>query len=362
MTSTSQAAVDEFEDAGMENTSCTTLGSEYLHDLKASHGYRFDKILICHELAHQWFGDLVTCKHWQHIWLNEGFANYSEALYYDKDYINQSSSKIEGSHKRAEYQYKIRQTADTYFGEAGTQYKRPIVAKIYKHPDETFDSHSYEKAGFVLHMLRNYIGDEDFRNSLNSYLQRYRDQTAETDDLRRVFEEVSGTSLQLFFDQWLYREGHPELNIEFSLEEDSKKLNVKVIQTQEENAFEFPLEIKIVYSNGQEELKILDIAHKEEEKKIEISQDGKISYVSVDPEFKILHANRSIKVLKEIEDFNLEDILKSQLQKGKTIFEKIRAARRLSDIYSLDVVQVLKNRILEDEFYGVSIEAAKHPR
>jgi aminopeptidase N len=354
----SQAAVDEFEDAGMENTSCTTLGSEYLHDEKASHGYKFDKILICHELAHQWFGDLVTCKHWQHIWLNEGFANYFEALYYDKDFINHLDGKLEGSYKRDEYQYKIRQTADTYFAEANMQYKRPIVTKVYKHPDEMFDSHSYEKAGFVLHMIRNYMGERHFRDSLKLYLDRYSDQTAETDDLRKIFEETSGMSLQWFFDQWFYRAGHPELNVEFSIDQDSSELSVKVIQVQEEDAFEFPLEIKVAYSDGHEELRTLNIKEKEEEEKIQISQAVKIMYISVDPEFKILHAMKSIRVPAETGAFNLEGLLKSQVQKGKTVIEKIRAIRRLSDKYSPDVVEVLKNRILKDEFYGVSIESA----
>ena len=195
----SQVAVDEFEDAGMENASCTTLGSEYLHDQKASHGYHFDKKLICHELAHQWFGDLVTCKHWQHTWLNEGFATYCEALYYDKDYLHQSDSKKQNPYKRDEYQYKIRNDADIYFGEA-VSYKRPIVNKIYKDTSEMFDSHSYEKASVVLHMLRNHIGDKDFRDSLKLYLERYQYRSVETGDLRQIFEEVSGKSLQGFFD------------------------------------------------------------------------------------------------------------------------------------------------------------------
>jgi hypothetical protein len=100
------------------------------------------------------------------------------------------------------------------------------------------------------------------------------------------------------------------------------------------------------------------LQRKKKRQKIEISQDGKIMYISVDPEFKILHGVNSIKILSETEDFNLENLLKLQLQKGKTVFERIRAARILINNYSPDVVKVLKNKVIDDEFYGVSVEAA----
>ena len=105
-------------------------------------------------LAHQWFGDLVTCRDWQHIWLNEGFATYCEALYW------------EASRGKDEFQYYMMQTADDYFEEARTRYTRPIVTKVYKHPDYLFDRHTYEKAGCVLHMMRHLIGDKDFEDPL----------------------------------------------------------------------------------------------------------------------------------------------------------------------------------------------------
>lgn len=108
------------------------------------------------------------------------------------------------------------QTADDYFEEAGSRYVRPIVTKTYRHPDELFDRHAYEKAGCVLHMLRHQVGDARFRRSLKTYLQRFANGVAETDDLRKVFELETGKSLQQFFDQWLYREGHPSLKVTFS--------------------------------------------------------------------------------------------------------------------------------------------------
>ena len=129
----SQVTVQDFVYGGMENSSCTTLTLDTLHDEKAHLDFTSD-YLISHELAHQWFGDLVTCSDWQHIWLNEGFATYCEALYW------------EASRGKDEFQYYMMQTADDYFEEARTRYTRPIVTKVYKHPDDLFDRHTYEKA------------------------------------------------------------------------------------------------------------------------------------------------------------------------------------------------------------------------
>ncbi|HVD21264.1 MAG TPA: M1 family metallopeptidase, partial [Nitrososphaera sp.] len=169
----SQVTVQDFVYGGMENPSCTTLTLDTLHDEKAHLDFTSD-YLISHELAHQWFGDLVTCSDWQHIWLNEGFATYCEALYW------------EASRGKDEFQYYMMQTADDYFEEARTRYTRPIVTKVYKHPDDLFDRHTYEKAGCVLHMMRHLVGDKYFRRSLRTYLQRFANGNAETDDLRKV--------------------------------------------------------------------------------------------------------------------------------------------------------------------------------
>src|SRR5919198_2935326 len=216
----SQVTVEDFMYGGMENASCTTLTVDTLHDKKAHLDFTSDH-LVSHELAHQWFGDLVTCRDWQHIWLNEGFATYCEALYW------------EASRGNDEFQYYVMQTADDYIDEANSRYKRPMVTKIYKQPDDLFDRHTYEKSGCIVHMLRNYIGDKYFKRSLKTYLQRYSNRVAETDDLRKILESESGTSLQQFFDQWIFKAGHPELKVEVYV--DSSTVKLKIQQSQEDD-------------------------------------------------------------------------------------------------------------------------------
>jgi len=362
----SQVTVDDFEFGGMENASCTTLTRDILHDKRASIDYTFDLFVVAHELAHQWFGDLVTCKEWSHIWLNEGFATYCEALYWEKYW-----EKKDQNRKDNEFHYKMLQTADRYFSEAKSKYKRPIVTNLYKNPEELFDDHSYRKGGCILHMLRHYIGDDIFKKSLKLYLERYSYKAVETDDLRKTLEELSDVNLQQFFNQWIYRAGHPELEIEYSIVEKKVKnnfnseLKIKITQVQEDSdiPFEFPLEFKIVFSTDNNDKKpcIIQISKKVTEYTFEISNDVHIKWISIDPEFKILNEIKSLKIIDEKENFNSKDMLLSQLKNGKTVFEKIQAARILRDkkysgaddiISKLQEVVVLKNN-----FYGVSVEA-----
>ena len=349
-----QVAVEDFEFGGMENTTCTTLNSSFLHNQQAHVDFSSD-YLIAHELAHQWFGDLVTCRDWEHIWLNEGFANYSEALYWEYKYKDQV--------KKEEFYYYVMQASDSYFDEANNLYKRPIVTRIYKHPDEIFDGHAYEKGGCVLHMLRSYIGDNNFRTSIKEYLHKFKDSTADTNDLRLVFEETSGIGLGNFFDQWIYRSGHPKLNVEFSLDEYNNKAKIKIIQVQDEDPFEFDLDIKIYYLDNKTdssdldiELKSLKVSEKENEIIFDIPNDnhGKakiVGFFSIDPDFKILKEISSIKVSTKLLIRQLED------NKNTNIVERIQSIQSLKDKYSQETISALKKAILEDEFYGVSIEA-----
>jgi len=375
----SQVAVDDFEFGGMENSSCTTLTRVVLHDKKTSINYKNDIFLVCHEIAHQWFGDLVTCMDWPHIWLNEGFATYCELLYW------------ENSRGIDEFYYNLIEFSDKYFEEAKDLYKRPIVTKTYKHPDELFDAHSYEKAGYVLHMIRNYIGDDYFRKALRAYLERHRDRSAESNNLLEIIEDAYGKDMHLFFDQWIYRKGHPELDIEISIEHNSNdsdngnsnsrekecnkiKIKLKIIQTQEEkndnetnimdgkNIFEFPVDVKIVFSNNngekKQELHVFHISKKITENTFNIQNDAKIEYVSIDPESKILKKVKSIKITDETKEFQLKGLIINQLQNGKTVIERIDAARLLQNLYSKDVIVALQETVINDKFYGVSIEAA----
>lgn len=331
-----QVAVQDFVYGGMENSSCTTLTMDTLHDRKAHLDFTSDH-LVSHELAHQWFGDYVTCRDWQHVWLNEAFATYCESLYW------------ESSRGTDEFQYYIMQTADDYFEEAANRYVRPIVTKVYKHPDDLFDRHTYEKGACVLHMLRQQVGDGYFRRSLKTYLQRFANGTAETDDLRKIFELETGKSLQQFFDQWIFREGHPILKAELSAT-DGKFAKIKIEQTQPDAGvpFEFPLEIKLVFARDIEKLYTLNISEKENA--FQIPTDGDFEWFSIDPNFKVLKT-MSIRAPKEM--------LIQQIRRGKTVVERVEAIRALKDNSADAVVDSLQEAVLGDKFWGVSAEAAK---
>jgi aminopeptidase N len=336
----------------MENTSCTTLTRDVLHDEKVLPDYTFDISVVVHELAHQWFGDLVTCKDWSNIWLNEAFASYSEALYWQE------------SRKEDEFLYKVQQDMTRYLDEANRLYKRPIVTKIYKHADELFDAHSYRKGSCVLHMLRQHIGNTNFKNSLIEYLRVYQNSNAETDDFRKICEKISGKDLQQFFGQWLYREQHPVLDVEYSLnnnnQKDNKKMKIKITQVQNEDAFVFPLEMKIVFANDAKDKKPegYQISGKVFEEEIDIPYGKSIDWISIDPNFKLLKEIKSIKILEEKDDFKLKEILVNQLKNSFTIVECIQALNLLKNYYSEDIISVLENKIVQGDFYGVSVEAA----
>ncbi|MEM3041294.1 MAG: M1 family metallopeptidase, partial [Nitrososphaerota archaeon] len=206
-----QVAVHEFIFGGMENVTATTLTDMTLHDEKAHLDYSSDP-LVAHEAAHQWFGDLVTCKDWPHIWLNESIATLLENLFvrYDKG--------------ESEFVYELIRDMDEYLNEYRDKYARPIVMRIYKYSSELFDAHSYPKGGLILNMLRALIGEDSFRRGLNRFLKKFEYSVADTEDFRKTMEEVSGRNLEWFFDQFFYNSGHPALRVEEEWKDESKKL------------------------------------------------------------------------------------------------------------------------------------------
>jgi len=334
-----QITVDEFIYGGMENINATTLTIDTLHDKRAHIDFTSDH-LVAHELAHQWFGDLVTCRDWQHIWLNESFATYFEALYW--------------LHSRGEdeFNYYIMQYAEEYFDEVSKRYSRPIVTNVYKYADDLFDRHAYEKGACVLHMLRSLLGDKMFRRAVKRYLERFRFSSAETEEFRRCCEDATGVSLQEFFDQWLYRHAHPELKVQMKYDIDNGMLTIGIQQVQESSdktsdvtVFRFPLDIHIV-SKDKDEVITLNIDSKEHTFQIRCDEPV---YVSIDPYNKI--------PLKKVNIKAPNHMLINALKRGNAV-ERINAARTLSGIVSNDTIDALKNG-LNDTFWGVVAEAAK---
>ena len=228
-----QIFVSEFIFGGMENTSATTLTDSVLHDARAHADYSAE-FLIAHELAHQWFGDLLTCRDWPHGWLNEGFATYSEVLW-----------KEEGeSPDEADQQRKV--DLEAYLDEVGDRYARPIVARKFDAPIDLFDRHLYEKGALVLHELRCRLGDDDFFAAVREYVAAHAHGSVETVDLARAVERITGRNVDRFFDEYVHRAGHAQLKVEVRYEAEKKAVRLSVKQAQEGDAYALSLPVQLV--------------------------------------------------------------------------------------------------------------------
>jgi len=221
----------DFVSGAMENTTATLHQESAQQDARELlDGNRWEGT-IAHELFHQWFGDLVTTESWSNLTVNESFANYSEYLW-------------------DEYKYG-KDNADATNHEAMTGYlqseseKKDLVRFYYSDKEDMFDAVSYNKGGRILHMLRNYIGDSAFFNSLQLYLKTNQYKAAEAHQLRLAFEEVTGKDLNWFFNQWYYGNGHPELDITYGYDSSSMKASVIVRQLQKDKIFRLPVAIDI---------------------------------------------------------------------------------------------------------------------
>ena len=225
---------------GMEHTSATTLTDSILVDAIA-HSEKDADDLVAHELAHQWFGDLLTCRDWSHLWLNEGFASYFDPLYTEHE-KGEDAFQIDMSGNLAEYLKSDR------------EYRRPIVEPRFNDPWQMFDGVTYNKGSCVLHALRGLIGDDAWWRGIKLYVGKHKDQSVVTEDFRSAMEEASGRELGWFFNQWVFGAGHPELSARWRFETDDKTIRLKVEQTQLVDAttplFRLPTTVEIGDDSG----------------------------------------------------------------------------------------------------------------
>jgi len=332
-----QVTVHEFIFGGMENVTATTLTDLTLHDEKAHVDYSSDP-LVAHEAAHQWFGDLVTCKDWPHIWLNEGMATLLENLFVRHD------------KGESEFIYELIRDMDEYLNEYRDKYARPIVMRVYKYSSELFDSHSYPKGGLILNTLRSLIGEETFRKGLSRFLKKFEYSVADTEDFRKTMEEVSGKNLEWFFEQFFYNSGHPALRVEEEWKDDAKKLLIRIKQVQGDdslNTYILPLKIHIKVGD---KIKEYSIDLMEREAVYVFDLDSRPDFICVDPFFEVF---KTIEYQRSAEQW--ARILLSDTH----VYCKVLAARSLGSIGGLRAVEALSECMVKEEFWGVAAEAAK---
>lgn len=333
----SQVAVTDFIFGGMEHTTFTTQTDGALHDERAVAESWADG-LVAHELAHQWFGDLITCKDWSHAWLNESFATYFDALFTEYD------------RGEEEFLYQIYKNAQAYFVEDRDRYRRPISTNVFTRPGDLFDRHLYEKGSVVLHMLRNVLGEDLFWRSINLYVQKNANRAAETLDLINCIEEATGRNMKKFFDQWIFGAGHPELRVSYFWDEKKSSACVRVVQKQkidgETPLFTLPLEISVITKKGEKTFnEVLDkknqlFKFKMNEKPVDVRVDTKNF------------------LLKKIEFIKPRDMWFYQLENEKNVIGKIYATQEVAKSGSERATEALENVFIKEKFWGNQCEIA----
>jgi aminopeptidase N len=236
-----QSMVDDFVAGGMENSSATTNTSSSLeHPKLASEFATGEDPLISHELGHQWFGDLVTCKDWGDIWLNEGFATFMESVW------------VESHFPKDQSEYERWSNARDWFQQSNL-FSKPIVRHDFEDSSE-FDGNAYGKGGWVLDMLRYQLGEDAFYRGLKHYLEVNRGKNVVTADLARAIEEATHINVDQFFTQWVYGAGAPKFDLSYTYDDAKHQVALTVKQTQKREGrvglFHIPTEVEITTPPG----------------------------------------------------------------------------------------------------------------
>ena len=344
-----QVVVEDYHIGGMENTSLTVLNpiavfpneSENLRDLYG---------LIAHELVHQWFGDLVTCKDWSELYLNEGFAVYYSYLY--DGHKNGNDALLHA----------------VYNDRKGILYnkdeKRPIVSRKYNHAWDQFDQRAYAKGGWVLHMLRSQLGEDLFRRCVTHYLKKNALSSVDTHDLQQAFEEITGLSLLPFFDQWVHNAGHPDLKVSYDWMPHEKLAKISVEQLQAaavakgkekdpaKNAagpplFDLPLTLRFV---GPDFVVDRDVV---------VNKKMQDFYVPLPDKPDVVRFDSRTQVLGSIDFEKPKEMLYTQLQREDDVVGRLLAADALNDKEDQKSIDALKTALQRDSFFGVRRQAAQ---
>jgi len=317
---------------GMENTSATTMGDRILLDERSLLD-RTSESIVSHELAHQWWGDMVTCRDWSHTWLNEGFASYAEALW------------DEHARGRDEYAY----TMDRKAGPAIRGGKdRPVMDRRYTSPDAMFDDRSYPKGAWVVHMLRNRLGDDGFWAGIRRYAVDNQFRSVESHDLRRSLERATGRDLERFFYDWVERPGNPDLEVTTEYVPDSRQARLTVKQTQPGDPFEVPVKVLLTCAGAKEPV-VLDEVMTEKEMHFRVPLPGPLERVDVDPDQAVLTDLKETKAL---------GLWRAQLLESPGVPARLRAVQHFAQSKLAEDHELLAQALDREQFWGVKNELA----
>ena len=320
-------AIHDFTFGGMENTSATTMTDTLLHDERAHQDLaEGTDSITAHELAHQWFGDLLTCREWSHGWLNESFATYFDALF------------VEHAHGRDDFRYEMHQSARAYMAEDSGSYRRPLVENVFRGPIDVFDRHLYERGSLVLDMLRSELGDDQWWATMHHYVTKHAGGDVLTHDLQRAIEEATGRNLDWFFEQWVWKGGHPEFKATYSWEPKRRQATVRLQQTQQPDdrltsVYRMPMEIAFTTARG---TRAFDVEITEADHTFVFQLDGEPRFVAIDPEHR---------VLKTLDFEPGEAQLLARLVDDRHAIGRIEAAQGLATLGSTKALEALGTRL-----------------
>jgi aminopeptidase N len=359
-----QVCIEDFIFGGMENTSTTLLTDRCLLDQRAAIDNRNSEALVVHELAHQWFGDLLAIKHWSHAWVKEGMATYSETLWMEREYGSEEAAYYRLGDQRA------------YLSEDRERYRRPMVTHVYREAIELYDCHIYEKGGCVYHMLRTDLGDQLFWKSIQHFVKTHAFGAVETIDLIRAIEQATGRNVLPLFDQYVLRGGHPDFKVAYSWDSEHHVAKLTVTQTQaREGDLDtlFNLTIPVAFGTvtiaesspqGKSKkskkvapepatiaFKTIPLALCDREQTFYFPLDQKPDFVSFDP------GNHWLKTIEL--DYPLPE-LKAQLQHDPDPLSRILAAKAIAQKGTSEALAALAAALTGDRFWGVRAEVADY--
>ncbi len=336
-----QTTVQDFIAGGEENLNATTLATNYYPEAGAEEDFHpmysnpFNNAvnLVAHEAAHQWYGDWVTCSDWCHAWINEAWATYLQSMY------------TERTRGADQMRWEMRAREVEYFEEDESEYRRPIVDREYIWPHDVFDHTTYRKGASMLHELRYIMGDDAFFRGTAEFLRRHAKGCADTDDMRKAMESVSGLQLEEFFEQSFLKPGFPEFQVEYSWDDAAKTATLRVKQEQDTSdgtpIFKLPCDI-VFYIKG-ERRKFRTMLDSPAQTLV-FTLDSRPSTVEFDPERWLLKKVRFEKSF---------DLLENQLAQSQDAWSRAEAATALGKTASDRAVLALKAAAAREQFWDV---------